>query len=174
MTATEKAAKAAGMSVEDYLDEQRGAPSKFEIFLNDVNHAFDNPTDRYLYEQERAEDVERNAAARAGMTVEEYRADQDKKAKAKAKAAKDKIAKQAAKKRDADARAAAAAAAADDDDETEAPAPPRIPLSGIGTGRFTPQKKAAVPDENAEQWYIAGALVLLVGGAVYYSYSRRK
>jgi hypothetical protein len=109
------------------------------------------------------------------MTVEEYRADQDKKAKAKAKAAKDKIAKQAAKKRDADARAEAnAQAEAEADDEADAPAPPRIPLSGIGTGRFTPQKKAAASDENAELWYIGGALLLLVSGAVYYSYSRRK
>jgi len=154
--------------------------SKAWITVNDLAAAFASPEDKGWWQREgRAEAVEANEAALAGMTVEEYRADQDKKAKAKAKAAKDKIAKQAAKKRDADARAAAAAAAADDDDdddddETEAPAPPRIPLSGIGTGRFTPQKKAAVPDENAEQWYIAGALVLLVGGAVYYSYSRRK
>jgi hypothetical protein len=155
-------------------------PTKAGIAAQDFLSLFVSPEKRYQYKNEwRPEMVEQNEAALAGMTVEEYRADQDKKAKAKAKAAKDKIAKEAAKKRDADARAAAAAAAAADDEtddeaDDEALASPRIPLSNVGTGRFTPQKKAAVSDENAEQWYIAGALVLLVGGAVYYSYSRRK
>lgn len=149
------------------------------IAVNDVAAAlaFGDPEARAGWKnEERPAAVERKAAIAAGMTVEEYRADQDKKAKAKAKAAKDKIAKQAAKQKAADAAAAAADAAAETP-ETETdnnqPRPrPQLNNAVLGAGRFTPQGRAK--HDQAQLWYIIGALVVIGGGAAFYSYSRRK
>ena len=155
-------------------------PTKAGIAAQDFLSLFASPEKRYQYKNEwRPEMVEQNEAALAGMTVEEYRAAQEAQARADQKATRDKIAKPAAKQKAADSAAAAAAAnAAVETPETEtdnsAPRPrPRLNNAVLGAGRFTPQGRAGASDQ-AKLWYIMGALVLIGGGAAFYSYSRRK
>lgn len=154
-------------------------PTKAGIAAQDFLSLFASPEKRYQYKNEwRPEMVEQNEAALAGMTVEEYRAAQEAQARADQKATRDKIAKQAAKQKAADAAAAAANAAAEtpetetDNNEPRPQPRPRLNNAVLGAGRFTPQGRAG--GDQTQLWYIMGALVLIGGGAAFYSYSRRK
>jgi len=155
-------------------------PTKAGIAAQDFLSLFVSPEGRYEYKTKwRPEMVEQNEAALAGMTVEEYRADQEAQARAAQKATRDKIAKKAAEQKAADAAAANAAAETETDDTAPRPqsrpqSRPRLNNAVLGAGRFTPQGRAGKASEQAQLLYIVGALVLIGGGAAYYSYSRRK
>jgi hypothetical protein len=154
-------------------------PTKAGIAAQDFLSLFVSPEGRYEYKTKwRPEMVEQNEAALAGMTVEEYRAAQEAQARADQKATRDKIAKKAAEQKAADAAAADAAAETETDDTAPRPqsrpqSRPRLNNAVLGAGRFTPQGRAKASDQT-QLWYIMGALVLIGGGAAFYSYSRRK
>lgn len=164
MTEAEYLAKQEGITVEEWYSIHRyddHAPSKFEITLSDFANLFSSPEEKYQYEQERERAVEANAAARAGMSVEEYRASKA--------ASADKAAKKAADARAKIAAAAAAektAAAEPADIPGTAPERPRKGFAGVvqfPRGRASSLEAAS----SMSPLYIAAIAVVVAGGAYY-------